>query len=69
MDKQKILLKVKEQSDYTYKVYERIIEMQKKGRLTDNSVYSFERAKLIGMITLLDTMGIDRTQFNWIFCI
>jgi hypothetical protein len=67
MEKQKIISKVKEQSDYTYKVYQNIIERQKTGRTADTSVYAFERAKLLGMITLLDTMGIDRTQFNWIF--
>ena len=33
----------------------------------DNSVYQFERAILIGMVKMLDVVGIDRSEFNWIF--
>jgi len=30
-----------------------------------NAIY--ERAKLIGMLDMLDAFRIDRTEFNWIF--
>jgi hypothetical protein len=29
----------------------------------------YERAKLIGMLDLMDALKIDRTAFNWVFTI
>ena len=64
---EKLLIKVREQSDYTYKIYKGIIEQQQAGKLTDNKVFQYERAKLIGMLDMLDILEIDRKEFNWIF--
>lgn len=32
-----------------------------------SSTYQFERAKLIGMLSVLDALQVDRSTFNWIF--
>lgn len=29
--------------------------------------FQYERAKLIGMLDILDALSIDRTEFKWIF--
>ena len=36
-------------------------------RASENSIYQHERAKLIGMLDILDALEINRTEFNWIF--
>ena len=33
----------------------------------DNRSYEYERAKLIGMIDIMDSLKIDRSKFNWIY--
>jgi len=33
----------------------------------DNISYRLERYRLIGMLDMLDVIGVDRSKFNWIF--
>ena len=33
----------------------------------EDKTYLYERAKLIGIMDIMDCLKIDRTKFNWIF--
>jgi hypothetical protein len=64
MEKQ-LLSKAIEQEQYLIRLRDSIINRHKSP--DESSTYNFERAKFIGMLTMLDAVGIDRKQFNWIF--
>jgi len=65
MNNQKLLSKATEQNIYLRGMYSTLAG---KGiNPNDNSAYQFERAILIGMTKMLDVVGVDRSQFNWIF--
>jgi hypothetical protein len=60
-----VLEKVKEQENYLLKTRENL--ERRNINWLDNRTYNFERAKMIGMLDILDVLKIDRSQFNWIF--
>jgi hypothetical protein len=65
MNNEKILSKVQSQANYLYQLRDRLIIMNI--NYENNISYRLERYKLIGMLDILDVLGIDRTDFNWIF--
>jgi len=60
-----LLKKVTEQETVLLKTRENL--ERRNIKLSDNKTWNYERAKFIGMLDMLDVMGIDRKQFNWIF--
>ena len=34
---------------------------------SNNTVYQFDKARLIGVLDIMDSLGLDRSEFNWIF--
>jgi hypothetical protein len=65
MNNEKILSKVQSQADYLLRLRDRLILLNI--NYENNISYRLERYKLIGMLDILDVIGIDRTDFNWIF--
>lgn len=61
----KILEVANQQEALLLKIREGI---EKRGKNpNDSTTYNFERAKLIGIISILDKFKIKRNTFNWIF--
>jgi hypothetical protein len=65
MKKQEILTKVREQEAFLLKTRENL--NKRSINWLENTTYKFERARLIGMLDILDILNIDRSEFNWIF--
>lgn len=60
-----VLKKAGEQSSYLQSFMK---DAEKRGvDLATSSTYIFNKAKLIGMLDMLDILGVDRSEFNWIF--
>lgn len=62
---EKILKKLREQEQVLLKLRESL-ERRLINR-NENRTWLHERAKLIGIMDVCDVMGIDRSEFNWIF--
>jgi len=60
-----LLKTARSQEDYLLKMYKRLYAT--KENPFENSNYLYERSVLIGMISMLDALRIDRKEFNWIF--
>jgi len=60
-----LLNKVREQEQFMLKLRDRLLLRDIK--LDENKSWLYERAKMIGMIDMLDALSIDRSEFNWIF--
>lgn len=68
MDIEKILKIVREQERVVLATRDRIERLRRfDGHISDNKTFAYERAKLIGMLDILDAMNVDRSEFNWIF--
>jgi hypothetical protein len=65
MDKDKILQAVRYQEQICLKTRDRLIGLR--NNPNDSKAFVYERAKLIGMLDILDLLQIDRSEFNWIF--
>lgn len=63
---EKKLLQVAKQQDDLLRKLQEGLDARKILNLT-NDTWKFERAKQIGHLNMLDAVGIDRTEFNWIF--
>lgn len=51
-------------------LFKRVKTLQDEGKNPlDDKQCCYDRAILIGQIEICDKLGIDRTQFNWIFSI
>jgi hypothetical protein len=53
------------QEGYLLKIRDRIIARY--DNPNENTNFIYERSVLIGMISMLDALKIDRKEFNWIF--
>ena len=66
MDHEKILLETTRAQERIIILIHNALERRNRNYREDkNAIY--ERAKLIGMLDMLDAFKIDRTEFNWIF--
>jgi hypothetical protein len=61
----KLIKKAREQEAYVLKLKETLEQMNIS--LYENKTYQYQRAKLIGMMDMLDVLRVDRSEFNWIF--
>jgi hypothetical protein len=50
-------------------VVEKLLEIMDRRNINykKNDGFNYERAKLVGMMDMLDACKIDRKEFNWIF--
>lgn len=62
--KQIILTQLKQQETYVLNMRNRLV---KRGLPQTNVTLQYERAKMIGMIDIAKSVGIDTTEFNWIY--
>ena len=62
--KQIILTQLKQQETYVLNIRDRLV---KRGLPQTNATLQYERAKMIGMIDIAKSVGIDTTEFNWIY--
>ena len=65
MNNEILLQKVRQQESYLLKLRESL--ERRLISINDSKSYQFERAKMIGMMDILDLLKIDRSEFNWIF--
>jgi hypothetical protein len=63
--KETLLQKTTEQSDYLYKLAE-VLEGRRIKR-SESKDFLYHRAKLIGMIDLLQVVGIPVDEFQWVY--
>ena len=63
--KEQLLKVVREQESVMLKLRDSLI--RRNIPLNDNKSWLYERAKIVGMIDMLDVLSIDRKEFNWIF--
>jgi hypothetical protein len=60
-----LLETARSQEGYLLKIRDRIIARY--DNPNENTNFLYERSVLIGMISMLDALKIDRKEFNWIF--
>ena len=60
-----LLITARSQEGYLLKIRDRIIARSQNPY--ENTSFFYERSVLIGMISMLDSLKIDRKEFNWIF--
>jgi len=60
-----LLETARSQEGYLLKIRDRIIARSQNPY--ENTSFLYERGVLIGMISMLDALKIDRKEFNWIF--
>jgi hypothetical protein len=60
-----LLETARSQEGYLLKIRDRIIARY--DNPYENTNFLYERSVLIGMISMLDALRIDRKEFNWIF--
>lgn len=65
MDLKKVQAQLKTQEDYLEKLM--ISLDKKKVNYKENKTFLFERAKLIGMMEVSKTIGIDVIEFTWVY--
>ena len=69
MNIETILATIKFQEERVKSLYDVLLPFKYKPGLyvSDKETLAYERAKLIGMLDILDALKIDRSEFNWIF--
>lgn len=62
---EKLIKRAREQESFILRLRDSLISRNRDYK--NNPSWQHERAKLIGMIDMLDVLGIDKKEFCWIY--
>ena len=62
---QQLLTKIRQHEAYLLNLRDSL--ERRRINVNNSPTWAFQRAKMIGMLDMLDVLKIDRSEFNWIF--